>query len=349
MQVPFAEYRAMTNKPSAEEILGPPPWDEEKLVRAYLADFPRILDAIHTHPGYEIHAELEALMLSRRIFDRSIDELAKAVQSFEQYSLTPDFRSPGPKQVYEDRCFAVQATLFHAASSAIALKARAKTLDGRFSVPGFEARIKSSFEKNARHQFISHLRGHLDHVGPLSPEWHLSWSAKNAPQQTRFLLYVDDLLNIAKKGHRWDSLAISFIEGHRGKPTDNLGKSGAIDILAVFKDYKADVTAFYDWQNNSVEQCHDELLQSYRETEKRFYRVAGRMGLKAIVLPVLEQGDPLVRLKMFLTATDIATIDSLPKGSNEQIGAIINCINQDNNLVDDDIEARLRRIFRSGS
>ena len=48
-------------KQTASEILGSPPWSDEQLTHAYFADFIWIFRALHKHPGYQFHAELESV------------------------------------------------------------------------------------------------------------------------------------------------------------------------------------------------------------------------------------------------------------------------------------------------
>ena len=83
----------MPAKQTAAEILGIPPWTDEQLAQAYLSDFTGIYRALHVHPGYRPHSELEQLTLSKRLFERALLRLQSAVEAFLVHSSSPGFRT----------------------------------------------------------------------------------------------------------------------------------------------------------------------------------------------------------------------------------------------------------------
>ena len=321
-------------KRSAREILGSPPWTDQQLSEAYFADFTHIFQALHTHPGYRLHAELDTLSLSMRLFDLAIQSLKNAVETFRVQSQDRRFGTRAAAEAMEQIILAVQAALFQVATTAAAYKARARALGKRISVPDFDKPFTAAFSANERHGFVQHLRDHLSHVAPLSADWELSRAGRHASQVARFLLFVDDLKDVATQGRRWDKNALQFIERHRRKTHD---RGGEIDVVALFDDYAAQLHLFHAWLVPAAEAAAGPSLTGYRDSERRFYRIVTRSGWKAFVIPSLKR-NPRAVLNARLTPDEIACVDKLPAGSPEQINQLIKFIDDaEYNVVDSEI------------
>jgi hypothetical protein len=326
----------MTTKRTAAEMLGKPPWTDDQLTQAYLSDFQGIRRALRSHPGYRPHAELEQLVLSKRLFDKAVTELKSAVDAFRAHSDTPGFRTPKTAAEFADVTLAVQSALFNTAATAIAYTNRARVIGHRMKVGGFVSKFKTVFELNERHHFIRELRDHFSHVAPLVAEWQLSWAAAGAPTVAKFTLEAADLDEAFEQDRqKWCKLAQKFIDSHR--------RSG-VDIGLLFKDYGKDVSEFHDWLMNAAEVAGGSDLIAYRETEKRFYNIAFRMAWKTFVIPAMQQRNPRQVLDLHLTADEIAVVDQLPANSRDQVQRIISFLDPDQ-AFDDEIRNKIYMAF----
>ena len=325
----------MTSRKSAADILGMPPWTDDQLTRAYLADFQGIHRALRSHPGYRAHAEIEQLSISKRIFDKAVVALKSAVDDFRSHSEAPGFRTRKTATEFKDLTLAVQSALFNAAAAAMAYTNRAKVIGTRLKVGGFVNK-RTLFEQTERHQFICELRNHFSHVAPLIAEWQLSWVAAGAPTVAKFILEAADLDEASKQGRqRWSQLAQNFINSNR---------ASGVNIVAVFDDHRAEITAFDDWLNAAAEVAGGADLVAYRETDRRLRAIAFRMAWKAWVIPFIQQADPRRVLNSFLTANEIAVVDQLPANSREQVERLIEYLDPDQ-AFDDEIREKVRVKF----
>lgn len=329
-------------KQKAREILGSPPWTDQQLADAYFADFTGIFRALHSHSGYRFHAEVETLALSMRLFDLGIQSLKDAVEAFRLHSEDRGFRTRASADAMEKTTLAVQAALFHVATTAAAYKARSVTLSRRIGVPDFQQHHDRMFTNNERHQFVQDLRDHLSHVAPLAAEWELSQPTRHARDVARFLLFVDDLMDVATQGRGWDKDAQRFIEKHRRDQHDH---GGEIDVVALFDDYAQQLHDFHRWLQPAAEIAAGAPLQEYRDTERRFYQIATRIGWKGLIVPMVRQ-NPRAALERFLTPAEIARVNAMPPGSQEQVNQLIRFVDEAHHcFVDAEIRAAIFRAF----
>ena len=328
----------MVAKQTAAEILGSPPWTDKQLAQAYVSDFTGIYRALHVHPGYHAHSELEQLKLSKRLFEKAGSGLQSAVEAFLVHSSSPGFRTRELEAESEELILSVQSALFQALTTAIAFRDRARTLARRLSIPGFQNRFEAVFEKNKRSQFVCAIRDHFSHVAPLVAEWELSRAGRSAPEVAKFLLQVADLEAAMQQGRkRWDPLARGFVEDHRAR--------GTIDVVLLFSDYGKDVEQFYHWLYSATEANAGQHLIGYRDVAKRFNRMAMKMGWNAWVLPWMNQSDPRLVLNQYLTRAEIKIVDSLPTNSREQVNKIIEFVNAEHTFMDDEMKRAIYKRF----
>jgi hypothetical protein len=327
----------MSASPTATEILGKPPWSDDQVTRASF-DFVGIHRALHVHPGYRAHAELDQLSLSKRLFDKAVLGLQSAVEAFLAHSVTPGFRTRKLESEFADLTLSVQAALFQAVTTALAFRERASTLARRLSIPEFDAHFEAVFEQNKRSQFVSELRDHFSHVALLVAEWELSRSGRVAPQVAKFLLPIADLDEAMKQDRKgWHPLARKFVDDHRASKT--------IDVVLLFNDHKKDLQEFYDWLYRATEVVGGPDLIDYRDVEKRFNRIIRRMGWKAWVIPWMNQADPRFVIDQYLTDNEIKIVNSLPANSREQVDQIIAFLDVEYSFMDDEMKHAIYKRF----
>lgn len=327
----------MSANPTAEEILGKPPWSDDQITRASF-DFTGIHRAFHVHPGYRPYAELEQLSLSKRIFDKAVLGLRFAVEAFLAHSITPGFRTRKREAESADLTLSVQAALFQAIATALAFRDRARTLAKRLSVRRFKEHFEAAFEQDKRSQFVCELRDHFSHVAPLIAEWELSRAGRAAPKVAKFLLHVADLDEAMKQDRKdWHSLAREFVDDHRA--------SKAIDVVLLFTDHGNELQKFHNWLYPATEVAAGANLIEYRDVEKRFNRITMRMGWNAWVIPWMNQSDPRFVLNQYLTDDEIKVVNSLPANSREQVDQMIAFLDAEHSFMDDGMKRAIYKRF----
>ena len=328
----------MSAKQTAADILGRPPWTDEQLTQAYVSDFTGIYRALHVHPGYRSHSELEQLTLSKRLFDKALLALQSAVEAFLVHSNSSGFRTRELEIEAADLMLSVQSALFQAVTTAIAFRDRARTACRRLSVPCFKDRFETVFEKDKRSQFVCAIRDHFSHVAPLVAEWELSRSGNSASTVAKFLLQVADLDEATKQDRKgWNPRARKFVDDHRAR--------GSVDIVLLLSDHGKELEKFYHWLYSATEANAGPDLIDYRDVQTRFNRIAIRIGWKAIVLPWMNQSDPRLALNQYLTKAEIKIVDSLPTNSHEQVGKIIGFLDAEHAFMDDEMKRAIYTRF----
>ncbi len=146
----------------------------------------------------------------------------------------------------------------------------------------------------------------------------LSQPTRHARDVARFLLFVDDLVDVATQGRGWDKYAQRFIEKHRRDQHDH---GGEIDVRVLFDDYAQQLQHFHRWLQPAAQIAAGTPLQAYRDTERRFYQIATRIGWKGLIVPMMRQ-DPRAALERFLTPAEIAKVNAMPPGSQEQVNQL---------------------------
>lgn len=87
------------NKRNSSYTLGPLPWEEENLKKAYFSDFSSTRKAIEEHPGFLAHQALESIHLSLDIFLDSISDLMKSIDLFTKESEALEFWTRSKKNI----------------------------------------------------------------------------------------------------------------------------------------------------------------------------------------------------------------------------------------------------------
>jgi hypothetical protein len=71
--------------------IGPPPWSDEVLTKAYFRNFTRSRELMRAHPGYLFHRDLEDLARGVELLHDAIDSLKTACHSFRTDAVTDAF------------------------------------------------------------------------------------------------------------------------------------------------------------------------------------------------------------------------------------------------------------------
>lgn len=293
--------------------LGPLPWSEEVLRKAYSHNFLATRKAITEHPGFPVHRDLTALRLSLEIFIDSVSDLIKSIDAFRIESQSREFWTRSARARFEKRELAIRRGVFTAATSAMSVVGHSRKVSNHVEVAGYQERVNATFANNERHRFIQSFRNCLNHQRIIEADRKITWSA--AGQRTEFLLNRDALLEYSE----WDPLAKAFMDRH----------PEGIDVEILFKDYRAHVEDFHNWFHAEVQRASEPHLSGYRQYERMLSRFDVRSWWNAILKQiVIGRIDPYKYLNRYLTEFELNEVLLLPMRSQKQVDRIIQILDE---------------------
>ncbi|MDI7261418.1 MAG: hypothetical protein QME90_16055 [Thermodesulfobacteriota bacterium] len=307
-------YLTSENQTSKGYTLGPLPWNEEVLRRAYFQNFVETRKAIQEHPGFPVHCDLSDLQLSLSIFVSSVFDLLDSIEAFRIESQVTQFWTCPSRDRFEKQELAIRRGIFSAATSAIALVDHSRRVSRRANIPEYQARVYATFANNEMHRFVHSLRKCISHIRMIEADWQVKWDATG--KSTKFKMRQETLLTFSE----WHSLAKAFISQH----------PEGIDVEILFKNYQAHVKDFHNWFYAEVEKVLEPQLSEYREYERILNRFDveawWNMIFKQVVM--VKRLDPYKYLDRFLTKQELDEVFSLPMRSQKQVDRIIEILDE---------------------
>ena len=301
--------------------LGPLPWSQDQL-RMH----PRAARAIRQHPGYPAHRDLEALRVSREIFDESVGELVAAIRGFHDASAAPGFWGRRGSAEFELRVREVRRRTFTASTAALAWRDHAvavnhRSLNRGFAIPDWSMRWQA-LKAPETHQFLATLRHCISHAVPMTPEWQVQLNFASADRQTltRFLLHREDLLECA----RWTGRARIFIENN----------PNGIDVEELFLRHAIELGEFNEWLSATVSALSEPALSDYRRYATVVKRVAARNAWQ-LLLQIASPESAQKYLTHELSEEELAEIEALPPRSRARADRVIEILDTEGACTDD--------------
>lgn len=295
--------------------LGPLPWSEEVLRKAYFHNFLDTRKAIQQHPGFPAHRDLSALRLSLDIFIDSVSDLIESIDAFRIESRSSEFWTRPARGRLKKHELGIRRRVFTAATAGMSVVEHSRKVSAHVQIPAYQNRVNVTFANNERHKFIQCFRNCLNHQQIFKTDWKTTWSA--ASRRTELLLNHDGLL-IVSSG--WHSLAKAFISRY----------PEGIDVEILFRDYRADVEDFHNWFHAEVQRASEPYLSEYREYERMLNRFDMRSWWNLILKQVVmgRKLDPYKYLDRYLTKDELDEVLSLPMRSQKQVDRIIETLDE---------------------
>lgn len=317
-------------KASSDYALGPLPWSEELLRKAYFSSFTSARKAIEEHPGFTAHQALCSLGLSLDIFLDSVSELLKSIETFRKEAQSREFWNRPARNRFKSRELAIRRDMVAAATNAMALVDHSRRMQKKSSLADYKKKLDEVFDAE-EHRFVQSLRICVGHIRMIEADWQVSHSVTE--RRTQFLLRQGTLL----QWDGWDKEAKTFIDRH----------PDGIDIEELFKSYRDRVERFHVWFHNEVAQVSEPELSEYRKYE----RVLARFGLKAQWNLILEQViisgrlDPFTYLDQYLAQAELDEVLALPMRSRVQVDRIIKILDE-YEACDEELRGKVYRAFK---
>jgi hypothetical protein len=216
----MADWKA--RQPTAEQILGAPPWDRQKLEKAYLADFRSVWDLLEKHPAHELYNFIECLVRSFSLFDLCVRDLIGAIHRFELLFRERGLPARQKRIATEEVKLDLEKNLFAATQAALALVDHSRRISSKVTISGYAERTKA-FADDPTHRFLQGLRVCLFHVFYISPDWEFRADTNNG-DKARFTISKKDLLRFGE----WSTLAKEYL--------NSIGES--LDLETFLRDYR---------------------------------------------------------------------------------------------------------------
>lgn len=296
----------------SEYLLGPLPWSEDTLRKAYFINFSNATKAIQEHPGYEAHHNLSSLKLSLDVFFDSVAELSKSINIFHNAAQSPEFWNRQYQSEVDKLVLAVRRCVFTSATSALALVDHSRIIKEEFSITEYSGKLGEIFDEE-EHRFIQSLRVCLSHIQMIETNWLRRYSESG--KQTQFLLKHDDMMQC----DNWDQKAEAFMDRH---PED-------IDINALFQSYQDRVERFHEWFHNEIERISEPELSEYRNYERMLKRFGAYAWWNMIIKHFIDRKlDPYEYIDQYLTKSELDEVLKLAMRSPQQVDKIIEIIDE---------------------
>jgi hypothetical protein len=308
----MAEWKK--HQPTAEQILGSPPWDRERLEKAYFADFRQVWDLLEKHPAHELFDFIECLTRSFALFDVCVRDLIAAIGRFQVLYRERGLPARQKQTAFDEVKLDLEKNLFAATQAALALVDHSRRISGKVAIPGYPERT-TTFGNDPAHRFLQGLRVCLFHVFYISPNWELRMDATKG-EKARFLISKKDLLRFGE----WTPLARQFL--------DSLGE--ALDLESFLRDYREKVRTFQSWFVTQLRHHNPESLANYLETRRTLHAIGAKTWWNILLTQVVIQGgrDAYDYLDRFLVPTELERVYALPFHSKEQVDAIIALVDE---------------------
>lgn len=314
----------------SEYILGPLPWEEKDLEKAYFHDFIKTRKSIKEHPGFLAHDALEKLHLSMDIFTDSILDLFHTIGLFRKESQSQEFWMRPKREHFDKLELHIRRGVFSTAMSAMLLVDISRNIVNNFEPFGYHKYKKETFEEKEEHKFIQDLRNFNCHYRMIEADWQISWA--DTGRQTQFLLKPEKLL-IWKN---WKALSKEFIKKH----------PEGIDVECLFGNYEKKVKEFNHWFYTEVEKMSEPALSEYRAYERILNSVDTKRFWSMMFSQVIPgKIDPYNYLDKYLTVSELNEISLLPKHSKQQVNRIIEILDE-YRMCDDELREKIYSAFR---
>ncbi len=311
--------------------LGPLPWSEDVLTKAYFRDFKQAQQSIKQHPGYDLHERSRSLKAVLRMFDNAASAFFETLDIFHvevhERRLFDRVRRKDLKNL-EER---FQEILYLFASSAMTLVDQSRALSKKVELPGYTERVAVTFTDNLRHRFIQELRNDLIHVKLHEPSWSLTTN-RDRTRTTRFMLFPNEL----QRSDEWHRLAKEYLQQH----------PEGVDLGALIREYRAEIIEMQTWLQATLREVADAAIGDYLRCNNFLLAVGARCWWRLLLSQVvIQQGrDPYQYIDRYLSVAELAEVQRLPHGTKEQVDRIINLID-DYGACDEELRALTYKAF----
>jgi hypothetical protein len=282
--------------------------------------------ALHTHPGYEMHRNLESIKTMLLVFHRALADLDIAVNAFP--GLAPVEMRRERESLEAELSVTVNKEILAAVSASQALVDYSRSARKLLPEKLFDQKRSEIFDED-EHALVKGLRNLLSHVRHTTADWQITYSGKG--RVTCFKIDTETLLAEAEL----NSAAQRSLATH--------GK--ILNVSALLSNYAERVDRFYGWLLPELEHCMPEVIVEFRRCEVAVKIHHARRSYKLLVdLWQQAKADPYEHLPKHLTSEQLSRVLELPQRSAVQVDYIISCVDR-NGICDEELRLLVYRFF----
>jgi len=278
-------------------------------------------DIIAKHKGYPLSQSKTSYLASARTFVVSAADLLACIDRFESFASEKGAFERIARGRFETIEHAMQKEVFAFVNAAHSLVDHSRSIKKKFGIGDYDASWAQCFGVDGLHEFVVDFRNLVHHASFVASEWEVSGTFGEVGGITAtFHLYRAELLRLGALDRRsLSAQARRFLDNGPEK----------IDLRRLVKEYAERAGKFSDWLSARLADCRDIALLDYEKCLLENTRHAIRLEWGAIIGHVLQRNPPLnpyAHLSRYLTAEELCTVRHLPDRSQEQIDAIIACV-----------------------
>ncbi|HWX84853.1 MAG TPA: hypothetical protein VNZ48_14760 [Xanthobacteraceae bacterium] len=342
----MAEERSLRQQRIREKIKSAPiplPNDlRQQIVHENTWDAANIL---REHPGFALAERCQSYLTSLAVFEKAFADLLNEIREFEEASQDGTIFHRVRRSELQEIERSIQKELFAAASAAHSLVDHStRRLNELAKIPEYKNHIASYFGDDGLSEFIVELRNVLHHFNMVEAAWNVK---KDYLQGSHSATFTVDK----------QTLAIAFSESPRitaqaqGRISAFLAASpDRIDVRTVFDEYRRRANGFHAWLSSTIASPVFVQLRDYESCIQENKNFATRLLWRGLIMNWLNwpsPPNPYNHLPRYLTASELAIVNSLERGSNEQIDKIIDIVDE-NRSCDDELRQLIYEFFRRG-
>lgn len=301
-------------------------------------------EVLRDHPGFSLWEKRNSYEISLRVFDRSMDDLLRAIQNFEELSRDGTIFNRTREYELGEIEKAVQKELFATANAVHSLVEHStRRLQKSIQVSGYDERRQECFGDDRLHEFVIGMRTILHHVQMLRPGWQVQHRFGKEGHLASFKLDKDEVSLAVEQAK--DSLSSTMLAHVRHYLNEAPEK---IDLRQVFGDYRRRADEFHSWFLEAIETETLEDLRDYERCIKENKNFAARTWWRAMLVNWLnwdQPPNPYKHLDRYLTPEQLEEVYRLPIGSKEQVDRVIEFVDTDG-ACDDELRHLTYQLFR---
>ncbi len=308
----------------------PHPWNRKQIMAAMTHKFTEVKPSIERTPGGKIWNDLKGLDDTVWIFYTSISELIDEICIFGERSKDPEFWNESNEKTAEHYTREVKRKLYYCTSSLMTLVEVARNFDKRHDTNGVGVKRAEFFTTPGLHDFLQDLRNFNTHWRIAEANWSINYNMKNGTRTVHFQITKEDLFAWRK----WTANSKCYIQA----------LNGSVDVYENLTTYKKQAQAYYSWHKGVVIEQNALSLQQYFEYTKIHEGLRQYQKWNMLLSHAKNNTNPYQYLAKFLSRSQIESVLSYPKHSEQQVDALIRAVDM-YQICDKNLKAKLMKVF----
>jgi len=293
-------------------------------------NFQEVQPSINRTHGGKIWNDLKGLDDTVWIFFTSITELIDEICIFGERSKDPEFWTKSNEKTAEQYTREVKRKLYYCTSALMTLVDIARNFDKKYSIEGPSVKRPEIFTTPGLHNFLQDLRNFNTHWRIAEANWIINYDMENGTRTTHFQINKKDLIAWSN----WTSSAKKYIQDAQK----------SVNIYEIFTTYKKQAQEYYAWHKGAVIEQNAEALQRYFEYTKIHEGLRQYMKWNMILSHAPKDANPYKYLAKYLSLSQIESVLSYPKHSEQQVDALIRAVDT-YQICDTNLKTKLMKIF----